>query len=225
MITTATSLAIETNSEDFQGLFTLYTAVGIAICVLVLGTIGYAIVRYRHRDGAAPRDVRGLKPLEAIWVGVVAAIVVVLVVASFRTESRVDAVSSDPAQTVHILAFQWGWRFTYPGTGVSMTGDGDNPPTLVVPADETVRFSIRSRDVIHSLYVPELRFKRDAFPDRSSEFDLVFDPGVTTVGHCAEFCGLGHDNMDFQVVSMSPPDFQRWLRSHERAASSGGGSA
>lgn len=222
MISTATSLAIETNSQYFDGLLTLYTAVGLAIGVLVLGTIAYAVVRYRHRDGAAPREVRGLKPLEAIWVGLVAVIVVVLIVATFRTEDRVDAVSANPAQTVHVLGFQWGWRFSYPGTGITTTGTGDNPPTLVVPAGVPVRFTIRSRDVIHSFYVPELRFKRDAFPDRTSDFDLVFDPGVTTVGHCAEFCGLGHDNMDFQVVSMSRPDFRRWLRSHEPSGASRG---
>jgi cytochrome c oxidase subunit 2 len=94
-----------------------------------------------------------------------------------------------------------------------------------VPAGESVRFEISSRDVIHSFWIPELRFKRDAFPDRVTDFDLVFDPGVTTVGRCAEFCGLGHDRMDFQVVSMQPPDFQRWLTARERAirARDGGG--
>jgi cytochrome c oxidase subunit 2 len=81
-----------------------------------------------------------------------------------------------------------------------------------------VRFEISSRDVIHSFWIPELRFKRDAFPNRVTDFDLVFDPGVTTTGRCAEFCGLGHDRMDFQVVSMQPNAFVRWLEAHERRA-------
>jgi cytochrome c oxidase subunit II len=218
----ATPLAIETNSQDFHGLFTLYMAIAVVVAVLVLGSLAFAVIRYRRRDDRGPREVKGLKPLEAIWVGLIAVVVVVLVVSTFRTEDRVDAVSSDPAQTVHVLAFQWGWRFSYPRTGISRTGTGENPPTLVVPADVPVRFDLRSRDVIHSFFIPELKFKRDAFPNRTTTFDLVFDPGVTTVGHCAEFCGLGHDDMDFQVAAMSSADFHRWLQSQERP---GGGSA
>lgn len=222
MNASATPLAIETNSQDFHGLFTLYMVIAVAVTALVLGSIAFAVVRYRRRDGRGTQEVKGLKPLEAVWVGLIAVVVVVLVISTFRTEDRVDAVSSDPAQTVHVLAFQWGWRFSYPGTGISRTGTGANPPTLVVPADVPVRFDLRSRDVIHSFFIPELKFKRDAFPNRTTTFDLIFDPGVTTVGHCAEFCGLGHDDMDFRVVSMSSADFHRWLHSHERA---GGGSA
>lgn len=215
-------LAIESNSQEFEDLFTLYLVIGTAIAVLVLAAIAYAVVRYRHRDGHRRHEPRGMKPLEAVWVACVAGLVVVLVVSTFRTEDRVDAVAGDPAQTIHVLAFQWGWRFSYPGTGISTVGSGDHPPTLVVPAGQTVRFELSSRDVIHSFWIPELRFKRDAFPNRTTTFDLVLDPGVSTTARCAEFCGLGHDNMDFQVVSMAPADFQRWIRSHERGAGRGG---
>jgi cytochrome c oxidase subunit II len=213
--------AIESSSQEFQGLFTLYMIIGSAIAVLVLAAIVYAVVRYRHREGRRRPEPRGIKPLEAVWVACVAALVVVLLASTFTTEERVDAVSADPAQTVHVVAFQWGWRFAYPGTGISTAGTGQHPPTLVVPSEQTVRFELTSRDVIHSFWIPELRFKRDAFPNRTTTFDMVFDPGVTTTARCAEFCGLGHDDMDFQVVSMSPADFERWVRSHERAASGG----
>jgi cytochrome c oxidase subunit II len=209
--------AIETNSQEFEGLFTLYMVIGAAIAVLVLAAIVYAVVRYRHREGHRRAEPRGMKPLEAVWVASVAGLVVVLLIATFRTEDRVDAVADDPAQTIEVLAFQWGWRFTYPRTGISTVGSGDRPPTLVVPAGEPVRFELTSRDVIHSFWIPELRFKRDAFPNRTTTFDMVFDPGVSTTARCAEFCGLDHDNMDFQVVSMSPSDFERWLEAHERA--------
>jgi cytochrome c oxidase subunit 2 len=215
------ALATETTQQNFQGLFTLYMAIAVAVAGLVLGTLAYAVVRYRRREGRSPRAVKGLKPAEGVWVGLVAATVVVLLVATFRTEDRVDAVPSDPPQTVHAVAFQWGWRFGYPGTGVSITGNAERPPTLVIPAGVPVRFEITSRDVIHSFWVPALRFKRDAFPNRTSAFDLVVDPGVTTTGHCAEFCGLGHDAMDFELVSMEPHDFDRWLRRRESRAGAG----
>jgi cytochrome c oxidase subunit II len=216
-------VAATSTREDFQSLFSMYMTIALVVAILVIATIAYAVVRYRRRDGATPREIRGLKPLEAAWVGLVAATVAVLLIATFRTESRVDAVPQDPSQTVRVVAFQWGWRFSYPGTGVATTGNDVRAPSLVVPAGEAVRFEISSRDVIHSFWIPELRFKRDAFRNRVTDFDLVFDPGVTTVGRCAEFCGLGHDRMDFQVVSMQPQDFRRWLNGRERAIRRSGG--
>jgi cytochrome c oxidase subunit II len=214
--------AVTSTRQDFSDLFTLYVIIALVVAALVLAAIAYAVIRYRARDGASPSEPRGMKPLEAVWVSAIAAIVVVLLVATFRAESRVDAVPGDPPRTVRALAFQWGWRFSYPGTGVTVTGNTDRPPSLVVPAGVPVRFELSSRDVVHSFWVPELRFKRDAFPKRVTSFDLEFDPGVTTTGRCAEFCGLGHDRMDFQVVSMSPANFDRWLAAHRRRAASAG---
>jgi cytochrome c oxidase subunit II len=219
--------AVTSTRQDFQDLFSLYLTIALVIAALVLVTIVYAVVRYRARDGARLGEPRGLRPLEGAWVSAVAAIVVVLLVTSFRTEDRVDAVPGDPAQTVRAVGFQWGWRFSYAGTRVTVIGNSQRPPSLVVPAGVPVRFELSSRDVIHAFWVPELRFKRDAFPARVTNFDLVFEPGVTTTGRCAEFCGLGHDRMDFQVVSMPPPDFHRWLAAHQRrgADTGSGGSA
>ena len=220
-------VAATSTRQDFQDLFSLYMLVAGIVIVLVLGAIAYAVVRYRRREGAAPHEVRGLRPLEGVWIVLLSATVVLLLVSTFRTEDRVDAVADDPAQTVRVTAFQWGWRFSYPGTGVSVTGNSQRLPVLVVPAGVPVRLELSARDVIHAFWIPELRFKRDAFPNRVTDFDLVFDPGVTTTGRCAEFCGLGHDRMDFQVVSMSPDGFARWLRSRGRRAAPAppGGSA
>jgi len=217
------ALPAESTASDFRGLFTLYMAIAIAVAVLVLAAIAYAAIRYRDREDMSPRQVRGLKQLEGVWVALVTATVVALLVSTFRTEDRVDAVAGDPQYSVRVVAFQWGWRFSYPGSGVTVTGNTQRPPMLAVPSGVPVRFEITSRDVIHSFWVPALRFKRDAFPDRVSEFDLTVEPGVSTTGRCAEFCGLGHDGMEFELVSMERGDFDRWLKGRERRARSASG--
>jgi cytochrome c oxidase subunit 2 len=82
---------------------------------------------------------------------------------------------------------------------------------LVVPANTEIRFRMTSIDVIHSFWIPYLRFKRDAFPGRATEFDLSFErPGAHVDGVCAEFCGLKHDQMVFDVQVMSRAAFQTW---------------
>jgi cytochrome c oxidase subunit 2 len=90
-------------------------------------------------------------------------------------------------------------------------GNDRDQPTLGVPAGQRVEFSLTSRDVIHSFWIPFERFKRDAFPDRVNRFDLVFDDPGGHDGICAEFCGLRHTGMRFRVLVLSEPDFRRWL--------------
>ncbi len=115
------------------------------------------------------------------------------------------------------IAYQWGWTFSYPGTHVATSSGPDRPPTLVLPAGETIEIRLRSRDVIHSLWVPEQRFKRLAFPDRETRFDLRFDRTGRFAGRCATFCGLRHLNMTFVVDVRTRAAFRTWLGTQESA--------
>jgi cytochrome c oxidase subunit 2 len=148
--------------------------------------------------------------VELAYVGVLVLIAAGLVTATFTTEDKVDAVSDDPALRVDVTAFQWGWTWRY-SDGVTVTGNSEAPPTFAVPTDRTVRFSLTSRDVIHAFWIPDQRFKRDAFPNRTTQFDLDFDNPGMNGGVCAEFCGLRHSQMAFNVLALSDPDFQSWL--------------
>lgn len=208
----------DTRSE-YDSLAGIYLPIAIAVVVLVLGAMAFALLRYRRREGREPSRVASLPVVEGVYALVLAAVVAVLMTATFRTEARVDALSDDPDLTVEVIAFQWGWRFTYPERRVTVVGNVNRPPALFVPADSTVRFELRSRDVIHSFWIPELRFKRDAVPGRTTEFDLTFD--ANSVGRCAEFCGLDHAGMTFDVVALSPSDFASWIGQRAEPARGG----
>jgi cytochrome c oxidase subunit 2 len=202
--------------EEFQDLWGIYLPIGVAVTVIVFGLVLFTVVRYRRRGDELPQGREGPPILEGLYALVLAAVVVFLLTMTFRTDDRVVEVSADPGQKVDVTAFQWGWRFTYPGDGVTVVGDDKRPPTLVVPLDTTVQFTLRSRDVIHAFWIPEVRFKRDAFPDRETTFDLSFDEQDMT-GRCAEFCGLAHGEMTFDVVAMGQDEFGDWLRTQRRA--------
>ena len=203
-------LASDTRAE-FTSLFSLYEWVMIVTAAIVFATVLFAAWRYRARPGRAPSARIEANLVELVFALSLAAVVAVLVTRTFTTENRVDAVASNPKRQVDVTAFKWGWRFTYAGTGVSVVGNNLRPPSLHLPVGEPVVFVERSLDVVHSFWVPALRFKRDAWPDADTRFELSVDRAGVYAGHCAEFCGLHHTDMNFVVVAESPARFERWL--------------
>jgi cytochrome c oxidase subunit 2 len=195
---------------EVQDLFDAYLWIAVAVAAIVFGAVGFAIVRYRRKPGREPSRRSDWLRGELAYAGVLVLAVAGLLAATFTTEDKVDAVSGDPAMRIDVTAFQWGWTWAYPD-GVTVTGNSDSPPTFAVPAGETVQFTLASRDVIHAFWIPDQRFKRDAFPNRTTQFDLDFDRTGMNGGVCAEFCGLRHSQMAFNVLALSPADFQSWL--------------
>jgi cytochrome c oxidase subunit 2 len=207
---TAVSNAVVDTQVEIQDLFDAYLWIGVAVAAIVFGAVIFAAIRYRRRPGREPSRLSDHKTGELAYVALLALIAAGLLVATFRTEDQVDAVSGDPALRIDVIAFQWGWTWRYQD-GTTVSGTNDAPPTFAVPTGETIRFTLRSRDVIHAFWIPEQRFKRDAFPNRTTQFDLDFDRAGMNGGVCAEFCGLRHSQMSFNVLALSPSDFGSWL--------------
>ena len=201
--------------DEFQDLFTIYAPIAAAVFAVVLLAYIGIIVRFRRRRAAGeapeppqPREHWRWEVAYAVALAVVAAVLITL---SLRATDRVGKLSANPGLTVDVTAFKWQWAFDYRGEGVKITGDEGSEPTLTVPADTTVRFTLKSNDVIHSFWIPNVRFKRDAFPNRTTEFDLRFTDLGQHEGICAEFCGLDHTIMRFQVDVLPRDQFASWL--------------
>jgi cytochrome c oxidase subunit II len=204
-------LASDTRDE-FTSLFSLYQWVMIVTTAIVFGTVLFAAARYRRREGRAPSGKTEANAVELVYALILVAVVVVLVTRTFTTENRVDAIAANVKRHVEVTAFKWGWQFTYVGSGVTVVGDDQRPPTLHLPVGEPIVFVERSRDVVHSFWIPALRFKRDVWPDDRTQFELTVErPGVYA-GRCAEFCGLHHTDMNFTLVAEPRDRFDRWLR-------------
>jgi cytochrome c oxidase subunit II len=205
---------IDTHAE-FRHLLELYLPVMLVVFAIILGVVLFALVRYRAGTGRTPSSKSDAPVLESAYALVLVAVVAVFVWATFTTETKVDRVSSDPGLRVDVVAFKWQWRFAYPDENVRpIVGTEHTQPTLVVPTRTTIQFALTSRDVIHAFWIPAVRFKRDAFPRRMTEFDLVFDHPGTFAGRCAEFCGLDHADMTFVVRALPPEQFRSWVAQH-----------
>jgi cytochrome c oxidase subunit II len=195
----------------------LYLPITLTAGVIVWAVVVFALVRFRARHDAVPSRKSEAKVVESLYAVGLVAVAVVLVWQTFTVEHRVDSVSGTPGARVDVVAFKWQWRITYPGENVRpIVGTLQHRPELVVPAGTTVRFTLRSRDVIHALWFPELRFKRDAFPGKTQTFDLVFDEPETFTARCAEFCGLDHAEMTLDVRAVPQAEYRTWLDGRRR---------
>jgi cytochrome c oxidase subunit 2 len=205
-----------TQGDHVLGLWRWLFWTAAFVGALVLGLILFALVRYRGRpdDDAAPVQTREHVPLELFYTAVPLVVVAVLFGMSVATQERVTKLSAHPDVRVEVTGFQWQWRFRYPREDITIVGDLDHPPTLVLPVGRTTRLDLVSSDVVHSFYVPAFLEKRDLIPGVKNEIDVRPTRAGRFAGHCAEFCGLAHDRMGFDVRTLSPPDFSRWLRAH-----------
>ncbi len=92
----------------------------------------------------------------------------------------------------------------------------DNP--LVIPTGKKVRFLFTAADVIHSWWVPDLGWKKDAIPGFVNEsWTRVDKPGIYR-GKCAELCGKDHGFMPIVVVAMASDDYEAWVAQQKGSA-------
>jgi cytochrome c oxidase subunit 2 len=201
--------------QDVLQLWRVLLSVGVALCALVVGLILWSVVRYRRPKGAAPGDlppqVRANVPVEVFYTVVPLLIVAVLFGLTLRTQDRVTRRSATPDLGVEVTGFQWGWRFRYPAQGVTIVGDANDPPTLVLPVGANVRLRLLAADVIHSFFVPAFLVKRDLIPGVDNSLEIHPTEEGRYPGFCAEFCGLDHWRMTFEVDVVSPAEFQAFI--------------
>jgi cytochrome c oxidase subunit 2 len=204
--------AVTEQGREVNALYTIFFWVAAGVFAITAGLIGWSIVRYRAQpgDNELPKQFHQNLKLEVVWFAIPQIIVVGLFVLSAFTLSEVNERKSEPAATVRVTGYQWGWRFEYEGTDVEVVGTPQNPAEVMVPTGD-VAFILTSVDVVHSFYVPKFLFKRDTVPGRDTRVDVTISEEGTYAGVCAEFCGLLHDRMTFNITSVAPSEFEGWL--------------
>jgi len=176
--------------------------------------------KYRHREGRRAHYTHGNSTVEVVWTVVPA---VVLVVLTFMSKSVWDEVRHTwPDSDVNLLvtAKQFNWEVRYPGAdGKLETADDvvlNNE--MHVPIGKPVRIHLRSLDVIHSFFLPNMRLKQDAVPGLT--IPIWFQatrPGDYEIA-CAELCGFGHATMRGVLTVHSVEEYKTWLEEAEKGA-------
>jgi len=191
---------------------TLWDALVFAI-VIVAFLLAIFVFSTRVGEAAAPSSAASDLKLEVAWTLGPALILLMISIPTIRTIFRSQPnLPPTGSLEIEVVAHQWWWEFRY--------GDQDHIVTaneLHIPAGVPIRLSLKSTDVIHSFWVPQLGGKRDVVPGQVNE--LTFEATVPGMypGQCAEFCGLSHANMRFRVFVDTPEQFAEWEKAESAA--------
>ena len=184
-----------------------------AVYVIVIAALLVAIGR-RRMD--TPPSEGALRTSVVTATGITVVILFGLLFASVATGRAVASLGAAEALVIDITGHQWWWDVTYENPTPSLQVKTANE--LHIPVGRQIRIQLKSNDVIHSFWVPNLHGKMDLIPGRQNLLWLQADkPGVYR-GQCAEYCGLQHANMALTVVAESPDDFERWIMAQRQPA-------
>ncbi|WP_346797469.1 cytochrome c oxidase subunit II [Halomonas sp. Bachu 37] len=194
---------------------TLIVATLVTVLVLVLLLV--AVTRALRHRSARPLSSRQSRNL-VIAGGIILPLSVTIpfALSSFSIGRTIHAPPPEDAMTIEVIGKRWWWEIHYldeSGNRIATTAN-----ELHVPVGEPVRLLLKSDNVIHSFWVPNIQGKTDMIPGRENVTSLVADePGVYR-GQCAEYCGTQHALMAFLFVAETPEEFADWLERQEQPA-------
>ncbi|HET9072918.1 MAG TPA: cytochrome c oxidase subunit II [Acidimicrobiales bacterium] len=216
---------VTTYSKLIHDLWSLNYYIALPIAAIVLGGILWCVVRYRARPGddRKARQFQYHIPIEATYTIIPLILVAVIFGYMYGIENKETHVSKHPGLVIKVQAFQWGWRFTYPNGHQELGSVATEPnindesalPVLYMPTHETVQIDLSSVDVIHTFYVPEFLYNRDAIPGVKNQVDFNVTTAGQWIGECNQLCGTYHAFMRFEVDAMPKAAFDAWYHAQK----------
>jgi cytochrome c oxidase subunit 2 len=215
--------ASSTQADKIDTLWDVLIIASVPVFVLVTVVIAFSVLNFRMRPGEEGIDgppIHGNTRLEVIWTAIPAILIVGLVTYAYIVLRDIEqAPAAGRERVVKVFGEQFAWTFEYNEGGKRFRN-----AQLYLPANESVKFDVMSKDVIHDFWVPDFRMKIDAVPGITTSYRVT--PKASSVGDhaivCAELCGLGHAFMRQTAHVMTRKDFDAWVRKASGAAGGGG---
>ena len=219
--------ADSTQADKIDTLWDVLIIASVPVFVLVTVIVCFSVLEFRMRPGEENLDgppIHGNTRLEVIWTAVPAILIVGLVTYAYVVLRDIEkAPAAGNERVVDVTGQQFTWTFAYNEGGKKFT-----TAQLYLPAGKSVKFDVRSKDVIHDFWVPDFRMKIDAVPGITTHYRVT--PKNPRLGDhaivCAELCGLGHAFMR-QTAHVLAPGRVRQVGAEDdqpaRPAAGGGG--
>ncbi|WP_022880657.1 aa3-type cytochrome oxidase subunit II [Gryllotalpicola ginsengisoli] len=219
---------VTTKTEMVSGLWVTSWIVLLVVGIIVWALVIWAVVVYRRRKGQTglPVQLRYNMPIEVFYTIVPFILIIGFFAFTARDQDAIEKPYANPDLHVTVYAKQWAWDWDYtdddaydPGIqaqAVADTGDSSTQgdvveselPTLYLPVDKKIDITLKSRDVIHSFWVPAFLYKKDVIPGHTNHMYVTPTRIGTYKGDCAELCGEYHSAMLFQVKVVSEADYE-----------------
>ncbi len=198
-----------TIAGDIDALFYFIYYVSAIILLGVTVAMVLFAVKYKRRKQEMAPHMGHNNALEITWTIIPTILVYVVFVWGFKGFINMNVVPKD-AYEIKVTGQKWFWSFDYP-TGATTVNE------LVVPVGKPIKLLMSSKDVIHCLFVPDFRTKRDLLPNRYSiQWFEATSTGDFLI-ECAEYCGTKHSEMNGKVRVMTEVDFNKWLETNSNA--------
>lgn len=196
-------------------LILIFVIVGIWF-LIAESVLFYFLIRYRKNKNPKATYASGTTIKALAWILIPAFFVLVCDLAidfhGAGVWKRIKEQIPTSKKLVHVEGRQFVWNITHDGPDGRLGSDDDLPLVnhLYVPVDTNVRLQIASADVIHSFWLPNLRFKQDAVPGRTIHAWFKATKVGTYPIACAELCGIGHGSMQGWLHVLSDDDYEKW---------------
>jgi cytochrome c oxidase subunit 2 len=202
----------------WQGSWIAASVVGVFTLILILWP---AIFHRAHASkGEFPKQTQYNVPVEVAYTVIPFIIVAVLFYFTAVKQNEIVEKTTSYAHEITVEGFQWSWQFGYPEAGPKavVTGTPANPPTLVVPLGEKVRYTITSNDVVHGFWVPAFMIQMQNLPGVTNSLEFTAKKVGTYPGRCNILCGRNHSQMLFTVKVVTPSEYKTYLETLKESA-------
>jgi cytochrome c oxidase subunit 2 len=193
----------------------------VPVFVLVSTVVVFAVLRFRMRPGEESLDgppIHGNTRLEVVWTALPAIMLVSLCTYAYVVLVDIEEAPAGQERKVVVTGEQFTWTFEYNEDGKKFRNS-----QLYVPQGESVKFLIKSKDVIHDFWVPAWRMKIDAVPGLTTDYRITPKRLGNYPVVCAELCGLGHAFMRQTAHVLTKAKFAEWVA--KQGAPAGGAAA
>jgi cytochrome c oxidase subunit 2 len=196
-------------------LWWVLVAITSAVFIAVVVALVFAVRSGREGRG---RTIPSTSIVRNISIAVAITVVVLfgVLIASASTGRAITGYHSNDPVAIEVTGHQWWWEVQYvtnpPSDRVTTANE------IHIPTNRAIHIELRSDDVIHSFWVPNLQGKIDLIPGRTNNIWLQADRPGTYYGPCAEFCGTQHAHMALVVVAEPTADFDKWFSAQHASA-------
>lgn len=201
--------ALDAHSSDAMRIAQLWWVVfSIAglLFIIIMGILAYALFHRRGpRASTFEREPAKATAFVLIAGGLIPLVILIGVFAYSLQVTRANTAPLREPLRITVVGHDWWWEFKYPDLGLRTVN------SIHIPAGRPVELTLTADEVIHSFWVAQLNGKSDAIPGIKNRLTITAaDPGIYR-GVCAEFCGVGHLCMQFDLVVDEPTNFSAWV--------------